>query len=163
MLAIINGDITSIEVIELIGQSISEALFDENAPSIFTKTPVERVGDIMNFAQSDVRERIMDDFGDNNPETAEKIRKVMFAFADIPNRANARDASTITRTIPPETLLLALKASPTEAEFLLSGLSSRIAQQLREELAEIGPIKKAEAEAAMTELVVGIRELESRG
>lgn len=74
MLAIINSGSTSAETLDLIAQSISKALFDQDTPTTFSKTPVERAGDIMNFAQIDIRERIMDDFGNNDPETAEKIR-----------------------------------------------------------------------------------------
>lgn len=163
MLAVINSHKISTDIIELIGQSISETMFNEDGPSAFTKTPVERAGDIMNFAQSDIRDRLMEDFGANDPDTAEKIRKVMFTFADIPDRVQPRDISTITRTVDPETLLRALKTAPTEAEFLLSGLSTRIADQLREELSELDSVKKKDAEAAMNELIVGIRKLESSG
>ncbi|PCJ76680.1 MAG: hypothetical protein COA53_00150 [Rhodobacteraceae bacterium] len=163
MLAIINSRTISADVIELIGQSISESMFNENAPSAFTKTPVERAGNIMNFAQSDIRDRLMQDFVENDPDTAERIRKVMFTFADIPARVQPRDVSAITRTVDPEILLRALKNAPTEAEFILSGLSTRIADQLREELSELDPVKKKDAEAAMNELIVGIRELESSG
>ncbi len=163
MLAIINSRTISAEIIELIGQSISESMFNEDAPSVFTKTPVERAGDIMNFAQSDIRDRLMEDFGETHPDTAEKIRKVMFTFADIPDRVQPRDVSAITRTVDQETLLRAMKTAPTEAEFLLSGLSTRIADQLREELAELEPVKKKDAEAAMNELIIGIRKLEASG
>ncbi len=163
MLAIINSRTISADVIELIGQSISESMFNENAPSAFTETPVERAGNIMNFAQSDIRDRLMQDFVENDPDTAERIRKVMFTFADIPARVQPRDVSAITRTVDPEILLRALKNAPTEAEFILSGLSTRIADQLREELSELDPVKKKDAEAAMNELIVGIRELESSG
>lgn len=163
MLAIINSRKISADVIELIGQSISESMFDENAPSVFAETPVERAGNIMNFAQSDIRDRLMQDFTENDPDTAEKIRKVMFTFADIPARVRPRDVSAITRTVDPEILLRALKNAPTEAEFILSGLSTRIAEQLREELTELETVKKMDGEAAMNELIVGIRELESSG
>ena len=163
MLAIINSRKISPDIIELIGQNISDTLFNEDGPSVFTKTPVERAGDIMNFAQSDIRDRLMDDFGKNDPDTAEKIRRVMFTFADIPARVQLRDVSAITRTVDPDILLRALKNAPTEAEFLLSGLSSRIAEQLREELSEMNPVKKNDGEAAMNELIVGIRALETNG
>ena len=163
MLAIINSRKISADVIELIGQSISESMFNESDPSVFAKPPMERASDIMNFAQSDTRDRLMEDFGKTDPDTAEKIRKVMFTFADIPDRVQPRDISAITRTVDPEILLRAMKNAPTEAEFLLSGLSTRIAEQLREELSELEPVKKKDAEAAMNELIASIRELASSG
>lgn len=163
MLAIINSRNVSPEVVELIGQNICDTLFNTDEPSTFTKTPVERAGDIMNFAQSETRERLMEDFGQTAPETASQIRKVMFTFADIPNRVQPRDVSAITRTVEPEILLKAMKNAPTETEFILTSLSTRIADQLREELAELEPVKTKDAEAAMNELIIGIRELETSG
>lgn len=167
MLAIINaGEIRS-EVVELIGQSISDILFSEDGPSVFEKSPVERAGAILNFAQSELRERLMQDFGQNDPATAERIRKVMFTFPDIPARLLPRDISAVTRTVAPEILLQALKGAETSApdavEFILSSLSSRISDQIREELAESEPVKRKEAEAAMNEVIVGIRQLETDG
>lgn len=167
MLAIVNAGESTTETLEIIGKSISETLFTEDGDSVFDKTPVERAGDIMNFAQSEIRSRLMEDFTQADPETAEKIRKVMFTFPDIPERIQPRDVSAITRAVPPETLLRALKGAGTEApesaEFLLSSLSSRAADQLREDLAELEPIKKKDMETAMNEVIVVIRELESDG
>ncbi len=167
MLAIVNAGETSPETLEIIGQSIADTLFDEDGDSVFDKTPVERAGDIMNFAQSDIRTRLMDEFSEKDPETAEKIRKVMFTFPDIPERILPRDVSAITRAVPPETLLRALKGAESEApeaaEFILSSLSTRAAAQLREDLAELEPVKKKEMETAMNEVIVAIRELESEG
>ena len=54
-----------------------------------------------------------------------------------------------------------MKNSPTEADFLLSGLSTRIAEQLREDLTEMEPVKNKDAEAAMNELIIGIQTLET--
>jgi len=59
MLAIIKSKNISPGVIELIGQNISDTLFNEVDPSAFTKSPVERAGDIMNFAQGETRDRLM--------------------------------------------------------------------------------------------------------
>lgn len=167
MLAIINANDIEPEILEIIGQSINETLFSEDGPSVFDKTPVERAGDIMNFAQSEIRERLMNEFGESDPETAERIRKVMFTFPDIPTRLLPRDVSAVTRTVPPDVLLKALKgaetSSPEVVEFILSSLSSRIADQMREELAETEAGKKKDMEAAMNEIIMGIRQLESDG
>ncbi len=167
MLAIINAGDASPEVIEAIGQSISTTLFASDGPDMFEKSPVERAGDIMNFAQSETRERLLDDFTKNDPETAAKIRKVMFTFPDIPDRIQPRDISAVTRAVPPETLLKALKGAeadaPQAAEFILSSLSTRAAAQLREELGEMETIKKKDMESAMNEVIVGIRQLETDG
>lgn len=167
MLAIINAGDTSNEVIQIIGNTISDTLFNDAEIGDTDKTPVERAGDIMNYSQSETRSRVLEDFDENDPETAEKIRKVMFIFTDIPDRILPRDVSAVTRAVPPETLLRALKGAETDApqaaEFILSSLSSRAAQQLREELEEMEPIKKKDMDIAMNEMIAGIRTLEAAG
>lgn len=168
MLAIINAGDVKPEIIEIIGQGLCQSLFPaEGTGSSFAKPPVERVGDIMNFAQSDLRDQLMDDFGKSDPEQAEAIRKVMFTFPDIPARLQPRDVSAVTRAVDPETLLRALKGAESEVpeafEFILSSLATRAANALREELAETEAGKKKDMEAAMTELIVAIRALEAEG
>ena len=163
MLAIINNKELPEDLLKSIGRSISETIFEGNLASTSEKTPVERAGDIINFAQREARDRIMEDLGSAEPETAKMIRKVMFTFADIPSRVLPRDIPAITRTVAQETLLRALKGAPTEVEFIFSSLSKRVAEQLKEELAELDPIPPEDSEAAMNEIIVGIRKLESDG
>lgn len=167
MLAIINAGDVKPEVIEVIGQGLCQSLFQTEGGSSFAKPPVERVGDIMNFAQSGLRDQLMEDFGKTDPEQADAIRKVMFTFPDIPARVQPRDVSAFTRAVDPETLLRAMKGAETEApeafDFILSSLATRAADALREEIAETEAGKKKDMEAAMTELIVAIRQLESDG
>ena len=167
MLAIVNAGEIAPDILDLIGQSISETLFAGDGDSIFDKTPVERAGDIMNFTQSEIRDRMMEDFGKSDPDTAEKIRKAMFTFPDIPERIQPRDVPAILRSVPQDTLLVALRgaetAAPQAAEFLLSNLSKRAAEQLRDDLAELEPVKQKEVDSAMNEVIAAIRELEKSG
>ncbi len=167
MLAIVNAGEIAPEIIEVIGQSISETLFAGDGDSIFDKTPVERAGDIMNFTQSEIRDRMLDEFGKSDPDTAEKIRKAMFTFPDIPERVQPRDVSAILRAVPQESLLKALKGAekeaPQAADFLLSNLPKRAAEQIRDDLSELETVKPKDADAAMNEVIAAIRELEKSG
>ena len=47
------------------------------------------------------------------------------------------------------------------ADFILANMSQRMAQALREEIAERGKVKEKEAEAAMNQIVSAIRRLEA--
>jgi flagellar motor switch protein FliG len=49
------------------------------------------------------------------------------------------------------------------ADFLLNNLSQRMAQGLREEMEDRGKVKEKDAEAAMTQVVAAIRQLEASG
>ena len=167
MLAIVNSGDTTPEIVEIIGHGICASLFQDDGPSAFEKPAVERAGDIMNFAQSEIRDRLLDEFTESDPETADRIRKVMFTFADIPIRLQPRDVSAVTRVVEQEVLIRALKGAETEhadiVEFILSNLATRAADALREELSETTVAKKKLVEAAMNEIIAGIRQLEGEG
>ena len=49
------------------------------------------------------------------------------------------------------------------AEFMLANMSQRMAQGLREEMVARGRVKEKDAEAAMAQVVMAIRQLESAG
>ena len=49
------------------------------------------------------------------------------------------------------------------AEHLLANISQRMAQSLREEMAERGPVRPKDGEAALTAIVTAIRQLEAAG
>ena len=59
---------------------------------------------------------------------------------------------------PPVSLYTRLRLSP-----ILENISKRMADGLRDEIGEMGPIKDADGEAAMGKVVAEIRELEAAG
>jgi flagellar motor switch protein FliG len=85
----------------------------------------------------------------------------------VADRIEKRDVPAIIRAVDQETLLKALSGAeenaPKTREFILTSISSRIAEQLTEELADYGKVKIREAEEAQTEFLRIIRELESAG
>ena len=49
------------------------------------------------------------------------------------------------------------------AEFILTNMSQRMAQSLRDEMANLGKVKEKDAEEAMSAVVAAIREMEAAG
>jgi len=64
-----------------------------------------------------------------------------------------------------ERLATALAGKPDSpaAQFILDNMSRRVADQLREEIAETGTIDEKDAERAMSDVVATIRTLEDAG
>ena len=91
----------------------------------------------------------------------------MFTFPDIPKRVEKRDIGAVVRAMDNESLIQALAGAaenaPETREFILSSISSRVAEQLREELGEAGKIKIRIAEDAQNAMIRTIRELETAG
>ena len=154
------------EVVERIGQSLAEQLEAQPAKA-FADDPVERVGAILNFTPGATRDDLLEGLDEADADFAEEVRKAIFTFANIPERLDPRDVPKVTREIDPAVLVTALagaaKTLPDVAEFLLEAISKRMAEQIREEITALGPVKPAEAEAAMNTIITAIRELENTG
>ncbi len=154
-------------VVRKIGQSLAEQL-DTQPEREFTDGPVERVGAILNFSPAATREEVLESLEQADADFASQVRKAIFTWVNIPERIDPRDISKITRAVDADTLLTALAGArgPEEeavVEFILSNMSKRMAEGLREEMQEAGTIKPKDAEAAMTSVVVTIRELADNG
>lgn len=142
---------------------------DSTPPRAFETGPVERVGAILNISPELTREDVLRGLDEADQDFAEQVRKAIFTFVHIPARLGPRDVPKITRAVDQPTLVTALAGAQSvpdraaAAEFILSNLSQRMAQTLREEMGERGRIKEKEAEAAQTSVINAIRDLEAAG
>ena len=59
--------------------------------------------------------------------------------------------------------VLSMAVYAGSVEFLLAGLSSRLAESMREEIEAAGKVSARDAEEAMTEVVAAIRRMEQAG
>jgi len=145
------------------------AELDNQPPRAFDTGPVERVGAILNVAAALTREDVLQGLEAEDAGFAAEVRRAIFTFVHIPARLSPRDAPKITRLVEQPVLVRALafaqgKPGLEEAgEFLLANISQRLAQGLREEMAEQGKIKDKEGEDAMGAIIAAIRTLEASG
>lgn len=153
-------------IVDRIGHTIAEQ-FDAAPEVAFTDGPVERVGAILNFSPASTRDDVLEGLDKEDKGFAAEVRKAIFTFANIPERIDPRDIPKIIREIDPDQLLVALAgaagATEKSRDFIFANMSKRMAEQLQDDIREKGDVKPAEAEAAMTAIVVLIRELESAG
>jgi flagellar motor switch protein FliG len=154
-------------VIEAIGDAMSRSFLATHSGADERRNPADRVGAIMNYTSPSVREHILDHIEIEQPEFAEEIRRKMFTVEDIPARVPRRGVAAVVRSIDQETLLKVLfttkESAPETGEFILGNLSTRMAQQLREELAEITSVRRKDGERAQSEIIRVIRDLVKRG
>lgn len=164
--AVSRTDAVSPATVHRIGVALAREL--SIVPEIaFNDGPVERVGAILNFSPSATRDDVLAGLDEADKGFADEVRKAIFTFAHIPTRIEPRDVPKVLRAVDPALLSTALAAAtdalaPT-AEFILENMSKRMAEQLREEIAEKGDVKLADGETAMNAVVAAIRELESNG
>ncbi|MCO6382202.1 MAG: flagellar motor switch protein FliG [Vannielia sp.] len=154
------------ETVARIGLTLA-AQFDALPIAAFEEGPVERVAAVLNFSPSATRDDVLKGLEEDDAEFADQVKKAIFTFANIADRLSTRDIPKIIRGIDQSVLVTALAAATGEAErsrdHILDNISKRMAEGLREEMAERGKVKEKEGEEAMTEVVGEIRRLEAAG
>jgi len=155
------------DTVRRIGQSLAAQL-DTQPARAFETGPVERVGAILNITAAATRDDVLRGLDETDAEFAQKVRRAIFTFAHIPNRVEGRDVPKIVRVVDQAVLVTALAGAKTEelgaaATFILDNLSQRLAQSIRDEVAERGAVKDKDAEEAQGAIITAIRELEATG
>lgn len=155
------------EAVDRIGLSLASQL-DAQPKRAFDDGPIERVGAILNSSTSVTRDDVLTGLDETDQGFANAVRKAIFTFANIPKRIAARDIPRILREVDQTRLVLALAGAEaagfaTSRDFILENMSGRMADQLREEIDNAGKVKPTEAEAAMSEVVDTIRQMEQTG
>lgn len=152
--------------IEVIGKSIGTSLLaGGNATS--QVGPAHRVGAIMNYAAPELRDGVLGQIQDLDPEFSEAVRRNMITFEDIETRVARGAISLVVRAVNSAVLVKALAGAATNApgarQFILSSISSRMAEAISAEIGEAGEINRKEADRAQAEIVRTIRQLEAAG
>jgi flagellar motor switch protein FliG len=156
------------ETVRRIGAALLTEL-DNQPPKAFDQGPVERVGAILNVSPSITRDDVLQGLEAEDAGFAAEVRKAIFTFVHIPTRLNPRDTPKITRLVEQAQLVTAFAAAigkpglEEAAEFILSNISQRLAQGLREEMGARGRVKDKDAEEAMNAIIGAIRTLETSG
>lgn len=133
----------------------------------FADDPVSRVGAILNAAVSGVRNDILERIDAGDPDFGARVRAAIFTFENVPDRIDPRDLPRILRGLDNSQVVAMLGGAPasaqTSVEFVLSNISSRLADQMRDEITERGTIPEDEVEAAMGAFVAEVRRMEEAG
>jgi len=162
----LTGNVTP-EAVDRIGLSLAAQL-DQKPILAFNDGPDTRIGAILNQSPASTRDAMLTSLDETDTRFAAAVRKTIFTFAHIPERVAARDVPLIIRETDPAKLVIALAAATSgenaaTADFLLGNMSSRMAENLREEMTEAGTIRERDGEAAMTAVVAAIRRLDLAG
>ena len=98
------------DAVDRIGISLA-AQIDAEPLKAFKTRPDERLGAILNYSNTAVREELLQNLEQEDADFAEAVRKAIFTFANIPERLNAIDVPKITRDVPPDALAMAMAAA----------------------------------------------------
>ena len=157
------------EAVHRIGMSLAMQL-DQLPDRAFEDGPEERIGAILNLATAEMRDDVLSGLAEEDADFAEGVRRALFTYPNIADRLDARDVPKLIRVMDQQVLMTAMAYSATagpdsqrSTDFILSSISSRMADALREGMAAIGTIKTKQGEEALTAVITAIRGLETDG
>lgn len=123
----------------------------------------EVVAEIFNSLERSVESRFMEELEKMVPDSAEKIRSLMFTFEDL-GKLDPASVQTLIRAADKEKLPIALKgATETMRDLFFSNMSERAAKIMKEDMAAMGPVRLKDVEEAQQYIVNVAKDLEARG
>lgn len=124
---------------------------------------IKAAAEIINLLGSGMDAAVLESIRGYDIDLAQKIMDKMFVFDDIV-KLDDRAIQTVLREVASETLVVALKgAQPEVRDKILSNMSSRAAEALREDLESRGPMRLSEVEAQQKEILKTVRRLADEG
>lgn len=123
----------------------------------------ELMAEIFNSLDRNAEQRFMEALEEDEPESAEKIRSLMFTFEDLA-RLDPASIQAVIRASDKDKLPTALKgATDGLKDLFFSNMSERAAKILKEDMAAMGPVKLKDVEEAQLMIVNVTKDLEARG
>ena len=160
-------NMAKIESVSPVAVKIIEAEMRKKFSNIVTSENVkvggiDYVANVMNNIDRASEKNIFDGLSAYDQELAEEIRKRMFVFEDIITMDD-RSVQRFVRDCDPRDLVLALKTANEEvSRKLLSNMSTRMAQNIRDDLEITTNVKLKDVEDAQQRIVDIIRQLEEK-
>jgi flagellar motor switch protein FliG len=123
----------------------------------------EVMAEIFNNFDRQTETRFLTALEEQNRESAERIKTLMFTFDDL-IKLDAGSAQTLMRYIDKDQLATALKgASDGVRQFFLKNMSSRAAKMLVDEMQARGPVRLRDVDSAQALLVNLAKDLAAKG
>jgi flagellar motor switch protein FliG len=124
---------------------------------------VSRVAEILNVADRMTNKGILENLEQEDAELVDEIRRLMFVFDDLLKLDN-KAIQSLLKEVDNSQWAVALKGASEEIrQKVLSNLSQRAADLLREEMEYLGPVKVSDVEAMQQQIVDTVRRLEDAG
>lgn len=123
----------------------------------------EMMAEIFNFLDRGVEGKFLEELEKASPDSAEKIRGLMFTFDDL-MKLDPTAIQTVIRACDKDKLPIALKgATESLRDLFFSNMSERAAKIMKEDMAAMGPVRLKEVEEGQQYIVNITKDLEDRG
>ncbi|HPO08164.1 MAG TPA: FliG C-terminal domain-containing protein, partial [bacterium] len=123
----------------------------------------ESLAELLNRVDRATEKSILETLEEENQELAVEIKKLMFTFDDVA-LLDDRAIQQVLNEVDKKELAVALKGANEEVKNkIFSNVSSRAADNIREEMEFMGPVRVKQVEEAQQKVVAIIRRLEEAG
>lgn len=162
LLRIAGLDVVNSNVVYMLEEELAVMFYrDLGAPTPLGGT--DAAAKILNGVPKSEGQTILEGVDSRDPDTAGEIRKRMLTFNDL-STIDKRGFQSLLREVPTEDLVIALKTASDEMkEQVFANVSSRAADQIREESELLPPMKLSEIESIQMGIVDIARRLEEEG
>src|ERR1700748_412333 len=123
----------------------------------------EVMAEIFNNFDRQTETRFITSLEEDNRESAERIKALMFTFDDL-IKLDSGSAQTLMRHVDKDKLGVALKSANEEVKaFFMSNMSSRAGKMLMDDMAAMGPVRLRDVDEAQALLVNLAKDLAAKG
>jgi flagellar motor switch protein FliG len=137
--------------------------FITNLSRSYERDSSQIVAEILNRADKGLLERLMGHIEAREPQSAARIRRIMFTFDDL-IRVDRSTFGTLVADCPTDKLQIALSAaSPALRDLFFGNMSDRAASMLRDEIETMPLPRRKTIEDAQAEIIVIAKRLADEG
>lgn len=124
---------------------------------------IKTAANLLNFMDSSMEAALMESVKQTDEEMGDQIQDLMFVFDNLVD-IDDRGIQSLLREVSSENLIVALKGADEEVkEKILTNMSKRAAEMLRDDLETKGPVKVSEVELAQKEILTIARRMAETG
>jgi flagellar motor switch protein FliG len=154
-----NIDRTALAALE---RTLSDTLVARQTPPEQSESAI-RMAAMFDSIEQPKAEALLQLWSEDEAETAERVRSLMFTFDDFRQTSPAA-MQVLMRNIDRDALSMALKGAPDDLKQLFfDQLSARAARMLEDQIASRGAVRRRDVLAAQTKIVQYARQLEASG
>jgi flagellar motor switch protein FliG len=151
------------ETIDRLAEMLLDKAGPQQRPVLTQPGGLKTAAGLLNGLDKRLSQPLLSSLEERNPELGQAIRQKMFTFEDLA-RLDSSSLQRILREVDLRDLALALKpVSESIRTTLLSCISRRAGETVKEEMGFLGPVKLKEIEGAQVRIVNILRRLETEG
>ncbi len=162
-LRIATMDQTAPEIISEVERVLERKIATVLSQEFTTAGGIEALAELLNRVDRATEKGILETLEEENQELAVEIKKLMFTFDDV-MLLDDKAIQSVLKEVDMKEVAVALKGATEEVkDKIFSNVSSRAADNMREEMEFMGPVRVKQVEEAQQKIVAVIRRLEESG